>query len=121
VSRARHRATPSKRHLDRLGHAALDLHDAVLESDPALTSASTSGQLRRDAYNGVLEEPVLARYVAMVREHAYRVTDADIKALRAYGLSDDAIFELTVAAALGEAQRRLAAGLALLDPAAGQR
>lgn len=51
----------------------------------------------------------------------YRVTDADITALRVHGLSDDAIFELTVAAALGEAERRLAAGLALLDPAGGQR
>ena len=110
-----------RRRLDRLAHAARRLHDAVLEADPALTSATTSGQLRRCAYDGVVEEPVLAQYVAMVRQHAYRVTDADITALRAHGLSDDAIFELTVAAALGEGQRRLAAGLALLDPAAGQR
>lgn len=111
---------PSRR-LDRLARAARRLHDAVLEADPALTSATTSGQLRRCAYDGVIEEPALARYVAMVRRHAYRVTDADITEVRAHGLSDDAIFELTVAAALGEGQRRLAAGLALLDPAAGQR
>ena len=110
-----------KRRLDRLVHAARNLHDAVLEADPALASATTSRQLRRDAYDGVVEEPVLARYVATVRQSAYRVTDADITALRALGLSDDAIFELTVAAALGEAERRLAAGLALLDPAAGHR
>ena len=112
---------PPKQRLDRLAQAARCLHDAVLEADPALTSATTSGQLRREAYDGVVEEPVLARYTAMVREHAHRVTDAEITALRARGLSDDAIFELTVAAALGEGQRRLAAGLALLDPAAGQR
>jgi alkylhydroperoxidase family enzyme len=112
---------PPKGRLDRLAHAARGLHDAVLAADSSLSSATTSGQLRRDAYDGVVEDPVLAHYVAMVREHAYRVTDADISALRAHGLSDDAIFELTVAAALGEAQRRLAAGLALAGPAAGQR
>jgi alkylhydroperoxidase family enzyme len=110
-----------RRRLDRLAHAARGLHDAVLEGDPALTSATTSGLLRRCAYDGVVEDPVLARYVAMVRQHPHHVTDADITALRRHGLSDDAIFELTVAAALGEGQRRLAAGLALLDPAAGQR
>jgi alkylhydroperoxidase family enzyme len=121
VTRVRYFVMPPKRRLDRLAHAARRLHDAVLEADPTLTSATTSGQLRRCAYDGAVEEPVLAHYIAMVRECAYRVTDADITALRAHGLSDDAIFELTVAAALGEAQRRLAAGLALLDPAAGQR
>jgi alkylhydroperoxidase family enzyme len=116
----RHWTLRPRRRLDRLADAASRLTDAVLEADPALTSATTSGQLRRSAYDGVVEEPVLAQYVTMVRQHAYRVTDADITALRAHGLSDDAIFELTVAAALGEGQRRLAAGLALLDPEAGQ-
>jgi alkylhydroperoxidase family enzyme len=120
VTRVRY-AMRAKRRLDRLADAVGCLHDAVLEADPALTSATTSGQLRRSAYDGVVEEPVLGEYVATVRQHAYRVTDADFTALRAHGLSDDAIFELTVAAALGEGQRRLAAGLALLDPAAGQR
>jgi alkylhydroperoxidase family enzyme len=110
-----------RRRLDRLAHAARRLQDAVLEAVPARTSATTSGQLRRRAYDGVVEEPVVAQYVAMVRERAHSVTDADITALRAHGLSDDAIFELTVAAALGEGQRRLAAGLALLDPAGGRR
>lgn len=121
VTRVRYFAMPPKRRLDRLAHAARRLHDVVLEADPAFTSATTSGQLRRSAYDGVVDEPVLARYVAMVREGAHRVTDADISALRAHGLSDDAIFELTVAAALGEGQRRLAVGLALLDPPAGRR
>ena len=121
MTRIRHRAMPPKRRLDRLANAARGLQDAVLEADPALTSATTSRQQRRDAYDGVIEEPVLAQYVAMVRQRAYRVTDADITALRAHGLSDDAIFELTLAAALGEAQRRLIAGLALLDPAGDQR
>lgn len=121
MTRVRYLAMRPKRRLDRLARAARRLNVAVLEDDAALTSAITSGQLRRCAYDGVVEEPVVAQFVELVRQHAYRVTDADITALRTHGLSDDAIFELTVAAALGEAQRRLIAGLALLDPAAGHR
>jgi len=106
---------PSVR-LVRLAAAARTLRDTVLES-----GAVTSPELRRAAFDGVsgeLGEGSLAAYVVKVRDHAYRVTDADMVALREDGLSDDAIFELTVAAALGAADRRLVAGLALLDPAA---
>ena len=96
-----------------LAAAARRLLEAVLES-PAVTPAD----LRRAAFDGDLdrhtEEPVTS-YVAKVRDHAHRVTDADIAALRDDGLSGDAIFELTVAAALGAAHRRLVAGLAVLD------
>jgi hypothetical protein len=41
-----------------------------------------------------------------VRRHAYKVTDADVDALHTAGWSDDAIFELTVATALGAALSR---------------
>ena len=53
----------------------------------------------------------LRPYVEKVARNAYKVTDEDVAALRAAGYSDDAIFELTLAAALGAAQIRLAAGL----------
>jgi len=53
----------------------------------------------------------LRPYVDKVARHAYKVTDADVERLRASGYSEDAIFELTLAAALGAAQSRLAAGL----------
>ena len=46
-------------------------------------------------------------YLEKVRRHAYRVTDADVEALKAAGLSEDEIFEQTVAAAIGEGLRRL--------------
>jgi alkylhydroperoxidase family enzyme len=42
-----------------------------------------------------------------VRAKAYTVTDADVDALREAGLSEDEIFEQTVAAAIGEGLRRL--------------
>ena len=46
--------------------------------------------------------------------HAYTVTDGDIAALQRSGSSDDALFEVTVAAALGAALGRLERGLAAL-------
>lgn len=49
----------------------------------------------------------LAGYLEKVRRRAYTITDADVEALRAAGLSEDEIFEQTVAAAVGEGLRRL--------------
>jgi alkylhydroperoxidase family enzyme len=48
----------------------------------------------------------MAAYLAKVRTAAYKVTDGDVDALRAAGLSEDVIFEQTVAAAVGEGLRR---------------
>jgi hypothetical protein len=53
----------------------------------------------------------LRPYVEKVANNAYKVVDADIDRLREAGYSEDAIFELTLAAALGAAQARLDAGL----------
>jgi len=53
----------------------------------------------------------LRPYLEKVVRNAYKVTDADVDGLREAGYSDDAIFELTLAAALGAAQARLDAGL----------
>lgn len=49
----------------------------------------------------------MAPYLAKVRERAYTVTDADVGALKAAGLSEDEIFEQTVAAAIAQGLRRL--------------
>jgi alkylhydroperoxidase family enzyme len=48
-------------------------------------------------------------YLAKVRERAYTVTDADVQALRDAGYSEDEIFERTVAVAVAEGRRRIAA------------
>ncbi|MFL5944845.1 MAG: hypothetical protein ACJ74D_02110 [Gaiellaceae bacterium] len=58
--------------------------------------------------------PELAAYLEKVRLHAYKVTDADVDALKAAGLSEDEIFEHTVAAAVTAGLERLDAGLATL-------
>jgi alkylhydroperoxidase family enzyme len=49
----------------------------------------------------------MAAYLAKVHERAYTVTDADVAGLTDAGLSEDGIFEQTVAAAIREGLRRL--------------
>jgi alkylhydroperoxidase family enzyme len=101
-------SAPSDR-LERLRDEARRLVDAVLDGEGA-----TSPQARHAAFAGRADDPAVARYLDMVRTHAYRVTDEDVKGLRSAGLDDDAIFELTVAAALGAGAKRLNVGLSLL-------
>jgi AhpD family alkylhydroperoxidase len=91
-------------HTDR-GDAVENLRHAVLDapaiSDPALRTAAATG--------GSLAEPWQS-YVATVRDASHRVTDADIDRLIAAGHSEDEIFEITVAAAVGAALRSFKAG-----------
>jgi alkylhydroperoxidase family enzyme len=58
----------------------------------------------------------LAVLVQKIREHAYRVTDADVDVLRAR-YSEDQLFEVIVAATLGAAEDRLQAALAAVEGA----
>jgi alkylhydroperoxidase family enzyme len=51
--------------------------------------------------------PEMTAYLEKVRERAYTVVDADVDALREAGFSEEAIFEQTVAVAIGEGLRRL--------------
>ena len=90
------------------------LADAVLK-----TQGDTPEGLRRavldraaGARDGV--PPELKAYVDKVARHAYRVTDEDVAALKRAGHSEDKIFELTVAAAVGAALHRLERGMAAL-------
>jgi alkylhydroperoxidase family enzyme len=53
-------------------------------------------------------------YLEKVHLHAYRVTDEDVAALKAAGISEDEIFEQTVAAAIAEGLRRLDAAEGVL-------
>ncbi len=51
----------------------------------------------------------LERYLEQVRTRAYSITDADMQAVKDAGVSEDEIFERTVAVAVEEGRRRLAA------------
>ena len=75
------------------------------------------GELDREARLAILKgsgPPGLQPYLQKVREHAYRVVDRDVEALKEAGWSEDALFEATVAGAVGEGLRRLEAGLEAL-------
>jgi hypothetical protein len=58
----------------------------------------------------------LAALVRKVRDHAYRVTEADLEALRPR-YSEDQLFEIIVAAALGAAEHRLERALSAVEGA----
>jgi alkylhydroperoxidase family enzyme len=93
-------------------HAAkiANLRRRVLDQPGALDPA-----IRKAVAAGVPVTDALDPYVDKVRRHAYRIMDADVESLRAAGYSQDQIFELTVAAALGAATLRLDVGLAAMS------
>jgi alkylhydroperoxidase family enzyme len=97
------------------------LADAVLQTpgatDPALRAAVEAYAASLGGREGTVAElpEELRPYVEKVARHAYKVVDADVERLRAAGYSEDAIFELTLAAALGAMQARLEAGLAAAE------
>jgi alkylhydroperoxidase family enzyme len=79
--------------------------------------------LRRAAFdNAGLDEPIRT-LIEKVAHHAYRVTDEDVAAVRATGLSEDQIFEIVVCAAIGQAGRQYRNAFAALATAteAGKR
>jgi hypothetical protein len=84
----------------------------ILEGDGTASPAQ-----RRAAFdNAGLSEP-LGRLIDKVAQQAAKVTDEDIAAARASGLSEDQIFEVVVCAAIGQATRQYDAALAALAAA----
>jgi len=84
----------------------------ILEGDGRASPAQ-----RRAAFdNQGLAEP-LRTLIDKVAKHAYKVTDEDIAAARASGLSEDQIFEIVMCAAFGQATRQYDAALAALEAA----
>ena len=77
--------------------------------------AATPPELRQSVAQGE-PPPELLSLVEKIRRHAYKVTDADLDALRAR-YTEDQLFEIVVAAAFGAAQARVAAGRRALDEA----
>lgn len=75
--------------------------------------AAELGGLFIEKSGGVPSE--LASYVRKVALHAYEVIDEDVEALRQAGYSEEAIFEITLSAALGAGLARLECGLKALE------
>ncbi len=98
-------------HMTRTTHAVLD------------SAGAARPEVRWAAFHRRLDElPAdLRTYVSKVAQHAYRVTDEDVEALKRAGYSEDVIFEITVSASLGAAIMRLERGLIALAESGGGR
>lgn len=81
----------------------------------AAARAAATGGYHLGATDGLPAD--LAEYIDTVARHAYRVTDEQVAGLLAAGYSEDAVFEVTVSAALGAGLARLERGLAALHGA----
>ncbi len=97
----------------RLGRLVLALEAAVLDGP-----GDTTKSARKAAADGQPDSANVAAFVEKVRRHAFRVTDDDVADLRKSGLTEDAVFELTAAAALGAALVRLRAALRVINEGA---
>jgi alkylhydroperoxidase family enzyme len=62
----------------------------------------------------------LESYLGKVRTRAYTITDADVQAVKDAGVSEDEIFERTVAVAVEEGRRRLTAAERVIGAGAGR-
>jgi hypothetical protein len=88
----------------------------ILEGDGKASHAQ-----RRAAFaNGAPAEP-LRTLIDKVAKDASTVTDDDIAAAKASGLSEDQIFEIVVCAAIGQATRQYEAALAALEAVTERR
>ncbi len=82
-------------------------------------AGKTSPTRRRAAFDNTnVEEPARA-LIDKVANTAWKVSDEDVAAAKAAGLGEDEIFELTIAAAFGQATRQLTSALAAVDQAFG--
>ncbi|GAB2846048.1 carboxymuconolactone decarboxylase family protein [Lentzea nigeriaca] len=86
-----------------------NLRTAVFKSP-----GKTDPMARRAAASGDPSDAPWATYAAKVRNSSYQITDTDVADLKSLGLSEDEIFEITVAAAVGGGLRSLYAGLRAL-------
>src|SRR5215218_3857806 len=90
------------RHADRVAELRRAVFDSPGETDPGVRRAAGTGQPLPDPWGS---------YAEQVADHSYRISDADVAALAAAGHTEEEIFEVTVAAAVGAALHRLEAGM----------
>jgi alkylhydroperoxidase family enzyme len=80
----------------------------------AAARAARAGGGSIDGVSEALPE-ALAAWVDQVASRAWTITDEDCAKLRAAGFDEDAIYEVTVAAAVGASVARMQAGLRALE------
>jgi hypothetical protein len=82
-------------------------------------AGKASPEQRARAFSNAGVPPPLQALIGKVATSPAQVTDADFATAKASGLSEDQLFELVVAAAVGQATRMYDAGLAALAEATG--
>jgi alkylhydroperoxidase family enzyme len=102
-------------HVDHLRSRVLS-GDGVTSSELRQLAADHAGRVASEADRARASDALgrqhrlpseLEGYVETVARHAYKTVDQDIENLKKAGYSEDAIFELTVSAALGVALEQL--------------
>lgn len=88
--------------------ARLAVTKRVLEGD-----GHASREQRKEAFGPDGGSPLLAK----VRTQAARISDEDVEAAKASGLSEDQIFELVACAAIGQSTRQYESAMAALEEA----
>jgi hypothetical protein len=92
----------------------------ALEDRVVRGAGTASAALRSDAFaNEGLAAPVSV-LIGKVADQPAAVTQADLQAVTAAGLSEDEVFELVVCAAVGRSARMYDRGLAALAEAIGE-
>jgi hypothetical protein len=96
-----------------INHALQQVVSRILEGDGRAPHAR-----RRAAFDNAGLAGPLSTLIDKIAKHAFKVTDDDIAAVRASGLSEDELFELVICAAMGQAMRQYDTAIAALDAAA---
>jgi alkylhydroperoxidase family enzyme len=81
--------------------------------------ATTSADVRRNAFENTGLPESLAGLVDKVARRSFQVTDGDFAAGMAAGFSEDQLFELVICAAVGASSRLYETGSAALAEALG--
>ena len=98
----------------RLIEAVLSSHG---DTEPSVRRAVAALSAQPDGHSSTQADavpPELISYVNKIALHAYKTTNEDIEILLQAGYSEDAIFEITLSAALGAGMARLECGLSVL-------
>jgi hypothetical protein len=96
---------------------AVDRFRAIVVEGALRGPGTTTVAARQAAFDNQGVDERARRLVDKVARHAWKITDEDVTATKAAGMSEDAIFELSICAALGQSTRQLDAALAALDAA----
>jgi hypothetical protein len=100
--------------VDKKRVAQQALVDRVLHGE-----GRSSAQQRAQAFSNADVPPPLRALIDKVATRPVRLTEADFADAKAAGFTEDQLFELVIAAAVGQSARLYQAGLAALAEATG--